>query len=42
MMSSSNYIGLPEATLLLNHLKTINPEYGIEIILPQHTCLKVV
>lgn len=35
MMSSSNYIGLPEATLLLNHLKTINPEYGIEIILPK-------
>ena len=34
-MNSSKYIEFSEATLLLNHLKTINPEYGIEIILPQ-------
>lgn len=35
-MNSSKYKTLPEATLLLNHLKKINPKYGIKIILPKN------
>ena len=34
-MDPTHYYSLPEAKLLLDHLRKINPKYGIEIVFPK-------